>query len=166
MLSSDEDLPGSAGRWYFAASRPVLPDGPDTPIAEFPYFSFLYADLHPHLLSMPFYALGFAWFLTLLFDPIHRKKIFQQTGLLLLGGYIVGFYRVTHTWDYPIFLGLCILTIIWIVFDDKKLSTEQQVKKVIVYSITIVGLSILMYLPFSYWFTLDFLQLKRLLFFC
>ena len=114
VLSGEADLPGNPGRWYFSASRPILPEGPDTPIAEFPYFSFLYADLHPHLLSMPFYALGFAWCISLLLDPLHKKRWFQQLWFLLFAGLIFGFYRVTHTWDYPVFVGLAFLSVVWI----------------------------------------------------
>jgi YYY domain-containing protein len=152
VISGDADLPGSSGRWYFAASRPILPDGPDTPIAEFPYFSFLYADLHPHLLSMPFYALGFGWCLTLLLQPIHKKRWFQQLFILIFAGLVFGFYRVTHTWDFPIFLGLGFLSIVWMFLSDHELEFEQQVKKTILYTFIFVGLSVLFYLPFTYWF--------------
>ncbi|HVN52770.1 MAG TPA: DUF2298 domain-containing protein, partial [Anaerolineaceae bacterium] len=41
ILSGKADLPGNKGRWYFDPSRPILHDGPDTPIAEFPYFTYL-----------------------------------------------------------------------------------------------------------------------------
>ena len=45
------------GWWYWNATRVI----PDT-INEFPYFSFLYADLHAHLMALPFtlVAIGFA----------------------------------------------------------------------------------------------------------
>jgi YYY domain-containing protein len=152
VLSGDTELPGSPGRWYFSASRPILHDGPDTPIAEFPYFSFLYGDLHPHLLSMPFYALGFAWCLSLLLTPLHHKRRYQQIFLMIMAGLIFGFFRVTHTWDFPIFIGLGILSITWMFIKDKKLGFEQQVKKNILYVLFFIVLSVILYLPFTYWF--------------
>ncbi len=68
-------LPGNNGRWYFEASRPILNQGPDTPIAEFPYFTFLYADLHAHMLVMPIYGLVFGWILNLLLWPVFPLQV-------------------------------------------------------------------------------------------
>jgi len=152
VLSGEAKLPGSPGQWYFSASRPILPDGPDTPIAEFPYFSFLYGDLHPHLLTMPFYALGFGWCLTLLLSSLHKQKWYQQILPLVLAGLIFGMYRVSHTWDFPIFIGLGTLSLYWMIIRDKTLLLENQVRKILTYAFIFIGLSIILYLPFSQWF--------------
>lgn len=152
VISGKAELPGSPGRWYFSASRPILPDGPDTPIAEFPYFSFLYGDLHPHLLTMPFYALGFGWCLALLLSSLHKQKWYQQILPLVLAGLIFGNYRVSHTWDFPIFIGLGTLSLIWMISKDKTLLLENQIRKILIYTTIFIGLSIILYLPFSQWF--------------
>jgi YYY domain-containing protein len=152
VISGEAELPGSPGRWYFSASRPILPDGPDTPIAEFPYFSFLYGDLHPHLLTMPFYALGFGWCLTLLLGSFHKQKWYQQILPLVFAGFIFGMYRVSHTWDFPIFIGLGTLSLIWMISKDKTLLLENQIRKILIYTVIFIGLSIILYLPFSQWF--------------
>lgn len=152
VLSGEAELPGSPGRWYFSASRPILPDGPDTPIAEFPYFSFLYGDLHPHLLTMPFYALGFGWCLTLLLSSLHQQKWHQQILSFILAGLIFGMYRVSHTWDFPLFIGLGTLSLYWMINTDKTLLLENQIRKILTYAFIFIGLSIILYLPFSQWF--------------
>ncbi len=152
VISGEAELPGSPGRWYFSASRPILPDGPDTPIAEFPYFSFLYGDMHPHLLTMPFYALGFGWCLTLLLSSFHKQKWYQQILPFVLAGLIFGMYRVSHTWDFPIFIGLGTLSLLWMISKDKTLLFENQIRKIITYASIFIGLSIILYLPFSQWF--------------
>jgi uncharacterized membrane protein len=45
-------LPIGPGDWYWNPSR-VVPPGPDNSITEFPLFTFLYSDLHAHMIVMP-----------------------------------------------------------------------------------------------------------------
>ncbi|HUS82621.1 MAG TPA: DUF2298 domain-containing protein, partial [Dehalococcoidia bacterium] len=45
--------------WWWRAARVVSPDAPET-ITEFPFFSFLLGDLHPHVMAIPFGLLGIA----------------------------------------------------------------------------------------------------------
>jgi uncharacterized membrane protein len=59
------DAPAWGGIWWWRASR-VLQDyaldgGPREIIDEFPMFSYLLGDLHPHVLAMPFALLATAW---------------------------------------------------------------------------------------------------------
>ena len=65
-------IPGrTGGTWWWRASRVLQDytlDGQSREIIdEFPFFSFLLADLHPHVLSMPFVLLviyfGFSIFI-------------------------------------------------------------------------------------------------------
>ena len=113
VLTGQSSLPGNNGNWYFDASRPILPDGPDTPIAEFPYFTFLYGDMHPHLLAMPVYAVAFCWILNLLLLPISRRKWTSRIPSLIAAGLIFGIFNPLHSWDFPTFLGLGMLAIFW-----------------------------------------------------
>ena len=103
VMSGQAKLPGENGRWYFESSRPILHDGPDTPIAEFPYFTFLYADMHPHLLTMPFYALALAWILSLILVPISKMKWPERILSLVLAGLILGNFRASHTLGFSHF---------------------------------------------------------------
>ena len=109
VLSGQATLPGNNGRWYFEASRPILHDGPDTPIAEFPYFTFLYGDMHPHMLVMPIYALVLGWMLNLLLWPVSRIKWTSRIPGLIAAGLIFGIFRAAHTWDFPTFIGMGVL---------------------------------------------------------
>ncbi len=42
----------------------VIPPGPDNSITEFPLFTFLYSDLHAHMIVMPLALLALSWALS------------------------------------------------------------------------------------------------------
>ena len=49
LSANGQQLPIAAGTWYWNPSRTI----PGEPITEFPFFTFLYADFHAHLIAMP-----------------------------------------------------------------------------------------------------------------
>ena len=52
----------SPGDWFWIASRAInANEGEVQPITEFPYFTFLYGDLHAHMISMPLQLLALGW---------------------------------------------------------------------------------------------------------
>jgi len=160
VISGNAELPGSPGDWYFSASRPILHDGPDTPIVEFPYFSFLYADLHPHLLTMPFFALGFSWVLGVYLAPIHKRKWKAQILALLLFGIFVGSFLASHTWDFPLFLGLALIAIAWKIIKDEQSGWKEKIIRISIYPLATGGVAILFYYPFFYWFKTEYSSIE------
>ena len=152
VLTGQSTLPGNNGRWYFEASRPILPEGPDTPIAEFPYFTFLYGDMHPHLLAMPVYALVFGWLLNLLLWPASRKKWTDLLPGWIAAGLIFGSFRASHTWDFPTFLGLGVLVVLWDVWRSRTDSVKETIQTIFVHELTFVGIAVAFYWPFTQWF--------------
>ncbi|PKO13038.1 MAG: hypothetical protein CVU39_21105 [Chloroflexi bacterium HGW-Chloroflexi-10] len=156
VLSGEAELPGDGGRWYFSASRPILHDGPDTPIVEFPYFSFLYADMHPHLLTMPFYALGYAWCLGVYLVPLIRRKVVDQILALVFSGLCIGSFLASHTWDFPVFIALGSLTIFWMAYTAQTVKINQKIKIFLIYTAAFVLMGFLFYFPFIYWFKTEY----------
>ena len=86
--------------WWWRATR-ISPDA--NSITEFPFFSFILGDLHPHVMSIPYvltvFALGLSLWrseLALRFDTWRRRPLLLLLSAVLLGG--LGFL---NTWDLP-----------------------------------------------------------------
>ncbi|HVG00036.1 MAG TPA: DUF2298 domain-containing protein, partial [Chloroflexia bacterium] len=105
-------------------------------INEFPYWTFLFADLHPHLIDMPFTVLALVFMQNLLFAGAYRKPLLLAyrshelswrralwlrvsstlswlwgpgaVGVLnfALMALTLGALLVINSWDFPTFLGL------------------------------------------------------------
>jgi YYY domain-containing protein len=91
---------------FWRSSRMMTPGNE---ITEFPFFTFLFADLHAHMIAIPFTLLVLGVALTILWS----KSGWSISGVLRLGtiGFAVGALRVINTWDYPTYLMLSAGTI-------------------------------------------------------
>lgn len=97
----------STGHWYWNASRAIPDQGEVAPITEFPFFTFLYADLHAHMMALPITVLALT--VALSWAVLTREEAegynwpLEPWGLgrLLLGALAVGALWPANTWDYP-----------------------------------------------------------------
>ncbi len=106
--------------WYWNASR-VIPfaEGEVGAINEFPAFTFLYADLHAHMMALPLtqiaLAIALQWGIGA--EPAHsgakrswlahlRRCIPHPLPTFVLAGLVTGALKATNTWDWPTYLGL------------------------------------------------------------
>jgi YYY domain-containing protein len=84
------------------------------PISEFPAFSFVLGDLHPHLLALPYTitALSFGWMLLTLGRLHDGESLIRRDGLRLLaaGGFIGALYAM-NSWDFPTYLVIALLAL-------------------------------------------------------
>ncbi len=78
---------------YWNPTRPA----PEVMIAEFPQFTFLYADLHAHMMAMPLALLVMAFALA------YAGGV-RRWHAILLGAIATGMLWPTNTWDYPPYL--------------------------------------------------------------
>lgn len=118
--------------WWWRSSRPIRevhlsgqPEDGLEPIAEFPAFSFVLGDLHPHVLALPFaflnLALALIWWLSSSRDgespdlgqgwdqaawPDRVRLLLRFMGLplWLLSAVILGGLSFLNTWDVLIYL--------------------------------------------------------------
>jgi YYY domain-containing protein len=97
-------LPVRPESWYWHPTR-IIPSEAGNPIAEFPAFTFLYGDLHAHMIAFPLtlfaLALAVAW----------AETVRPSWGSLLVGGLVIGALRPTNTWDYPTYLVLGVIAL-------------------------------------------------------
>jgi YYY domain-containing protein len=69
-------------------------------ITEFPYWSFLFGDLHPHLMGLPFFGLAIALAVAYVASAAGGMRS-QAWALAAAMGGSLGLVRTVHTWDLP-----------------------------------------------------------------
>lgn len=119
VLAQTRQLPIGPGTWYWNPSRTI----PGEPITEFPFFTFLYADFHAHLIAMPVVMAAVAWGLSLIMRQKDwcaslRKAIRTMIPVLLVGGMVVGALQPTNTWDYLTFIAFNLIVLVFVIWRD------------------------------------------------
>ena len=155
-------LPFGPGDWYWNPSR-ILPAQSGDPITEFPLFTFIYSDLHAHMIALMITVLAIAWALSVLAARGRWKNHLDTVAGLLLGGLIIGALKPTNTWDFYTYmiLGAVVLTYaVWRYADVSRFpSTIPEWSKRLLLTIgavaVLTGAALLFYQPFTHWFLLD-----------
>jgi YYY domain-containing protein len=97
---------------YWAPSR-VIP----YTINEFPYWSFLFADLHPHVVAMPFDLLFLALVLEAFLGGVEG---WRRKELTLAQALILGTLAATNTWNFPTASAIAILALLISIYRQRK----------------------------------------------
>src|SRR6185369_10192382 len=77
-------------------------------INEFPMFSFLLADMHPHVMTLPTALLVISFGLAVLTMPIGLLRS-DRTLFFVTAAVAIGALYFLNTWDYPTYLLLFVL---------------------------------------------------------
>ncbi|GAB1472232.1 hypothetical protein MASR2M66_31100 [Chloroflexota bacterium] len=150
-------LPIGRGDWYWFPSR-VIPSGPGNEITEFPLFTFLYSDMHAHMLVMPLALFIIAWALAFIRAraQLTRGEWIASFGI---GALMIGALKPTNTWDLYTYYLLAAIAVAYTLiryFDWKdyfKLPAALGKTVLAVGAVVLLyGLGSLFYLPFSQWF--------------
>jgi YYY domain-containing protein len=120
--------PMHTGDWFWNASRALnYEPGEAGPITEFPFFTFLYGDLHAHMIALPLTLLALGWAVALALRAPEQaaggqgaagraKRWGSAPDMVLLfavGALSIGVLRPTNTWDWPTYLFLGMLALVF-----------------------------------------------------
>ncbi|MBW6465564.1 MAG: hypothetical protein K0B06_03575 [Brevefilum sp.] len=156
-------MPFYPGDWYWFPSRVI----PGEPITEFPYFTFIYADLHAHLIALPMTVLAISWSLSVVLNKAHfraKAKKFGWLGMIisfLFGGIVIGALRPTNTWDFYTYLVFASAALFYSIIRYYQprfrlnFRYSDWAEKIVVALAAVLALALLstfLYQPFAYWF--------------
>lgn len=140
-------------------------------INEFPYFSFLFADLHPHMIGIPFtvlfLSLAYNWLRpntatqtpwpapNLSLTDVRQWAFAQLLPLLrwLALPFVLGAVAIINTWDLPTYLGLMVAAFLLSRYRriEGRLTPLQAgflLARGAVFAATLLGVTYLLYAPF------------------
>lgn len=148
-------LPIGTDRWYWGPSR-VLAETPNVggnAITEMPMFTFIYGDLHAHMINIPILIFIFAFvFNEVVLAGRDPRRPFAIALSIALGALAVGMIQAINTWDYPSFLLFSIIGLgyaWWLRYRDfSRASLAFMFASVGGF----IALSFIFVYPYSYWY--------------
>ncbi len=155
-------LPYSLGDWYWLPSRAIPAPGDVEPITEFPIFTFLYADLHAHMIAMAIAMLALAWAVAVLLGKAHWRSVGAGVLSIIFGGMAIGAMYPTNLSDIYAYLpiGMAVLGYALYRYSDIRRFTwppriTSTVKRLIIASGGMLLLAVVsygLYLPYRLWY--------------
>jgi YYY domain-containing protein len=158
MAFSDTPAPIYPGDWFWIPTRVInYRPGEVQPITEFPFFTFLYGDLHAHMIALPLSLLALGWAVSLALQgrASHREGKRGRwsaavTGLQwVVGGIAIGSLQATNTWDFPTYLFIGILAVAFNIYRQHEAVNLRMVGQAGVQIVALAALSLLTFLPFT-----------------
>ncbi len=118
-------------------------------ITEFPFWTFLFADLHAHLIAIPFTLLAVGLSLNLVLAS-GEARLNWRTVALPLGALAltIGALWAVNTWDYPTYLALGVVAVLIATYISRQRLDLAFVRQAALWSGVVVVLSYVAYLPF------------------
>ena len=156
--------PGTTNPWWWWRGSRVIQDYDLTgnrlgvsPITEFPFFSFLLGDNHPHVLGLPFVLLAISLAFNLLNNQLQKRKQPEQEipsspswwnpiqscldgdgVLFFIMALILGGLAFLNTWDFPIYLGLTLLA-----FAAGQITVRGRIERTVFLRTIVLGVGLL-----------------------
>ncbi len=159
-LSFQDTLPYPLDQWYWNPSRAITPgEGEAGPITEFPFFTFLYGDLHAHMVSRPLTILGLAWGLAWLRSAAGAKR--RRLDLLLalgIGALTLGALRPTNTWDFPVYWVLGAAAVFFAPWFSDRPPGGKQILTAAAAALGLLLLAQYAYYPYHFWYGQGYLS--------
>ncbi len=151
--------------WWFRATRVIDTfDGArwiDLTIQEFPFFSFMLGDLHPHVMSIPLMTLFLAVCWNFLRSPAHawgglslsmlirpREVTVRPYATVLVLGLSLGGLAFTNMWDLPVFWAVFVGIAALKSYSAGGGSFWTLMKGTVPIALVVIGLALLLFLPY------------------
>ena len=157
-----QSLPFGLGDWYWFPSRAIAAPGDVEPITEFPMFTFLYADLHAHMVALPLALLALSWALAVVLGKGRWRSPLSGGLAFLLGGLAIGALHPTNLSDIYTYLpiGLAALGFAWWKYGNLPLNgwlgrLPDPLRRGIVIlggALVLTALSFWLYQPYRDWY--------------
>ncbi len=157
---SSEWYPTETGWWWWRATRVIdtVEDGSsrDYTITEFPFFSFLLGDLHPHVMSLPFVLAWLGLMLNFMVSPIRLGMRWGLPGyntLISLGimGLFLGALAFINFVDIAVF-GAAFVGVTAIKGYSQGRSVWRGLAAGLTVAAPVLVLAVVLYLPFYFSF--------------
>jgi uncharacterized membrane protein len=104
VLFQGASMPYSLGDWYWIPSRAIPAPGDVEPITEFPLFTFLYGDLHAHMIALVIVMLALTWAVAVVLGKARWRSPGAGVLGVLLGGLAIGALYPTNLSDIYTYL--------------------------------------------------------------
>jgi uncharacterized membrane protein len=86
---------------FWRSSRMMAPGSDGNEITEFPFFTFLFADLHAHLIAIPIAITAFGATIAAYLRIGRKRPIAESLAGLIIVGILIGSLRTINAWDFP-----------------------------------------------------------------
>jgi len=146
-------LPISSGDWYWGPSR-IIPPGGGNEITEFPLFTFIYSDLHAHMIAIPLALLALSWGLAVVAGRAKWPNRLSAACGLIVGGLIIGAFYPANLSDTYTYLLIGMIAIGYAVFSYT--GTSSIVRRIALSVGAMIALFLLshyLYEPYRAWYS-------------
>lgn len=150
-------LPLDRYLWWWRSSRVIqdydMVGGFKEVIDEFPFFSFLLGDLHPHVLAIPFNLLAIAVALNLFLGgwrgtiKLFGSRLYINYAGFLFSALVIGGLAFLNTWD--ILVAATLVVAAYVVWRANEAGWRwNRLEDLLLFALPLGILSVLLYLPF------------------
>ena len=151
MLFNGATLPIGPGDWYWDPSR-VIPPGPGNEITEFPLFTFIYSDLHAHMMVMPIALLALSWALSVVAGRVRWQNPAAAGLGIVLGGIIIGAAYPANLSDAYTYLLIGMIALAYSIWRYAEAEPLKRIALILAAVMALYGLSTYLYLPYRTWY--------------
>jgi len=140
--------------WWWRSTRVIdtVVDGAslDYTITEFPFFSFIFADLHPHLMALPFVLLNLGLCLEIVSSSASLGLAWLRRNWpkFLIFAICLGALGFLNTWDLPTYVFLFALAALIGAYLARGKINLRLLVDVGLFGVALVACALLFYLPF------------------